>query len=98
MQRQTARSAGLSHLHSSQAFSSIEIRAIIQCDELAFQMTTSGVTIGLCQYTFGRRTTGPREQAPCPVHARVASSATTRGRAEKIPGPRHDRPCMEGAI
>jgi hypothetical protein len=29
MQRQTARSAGLSHLHSPQAFSSIEIRAII---------------------------------------------------------------------
>ncbi|MHC2627451.1 hypothetical protein ACVIU7_004982 [Bradyrhizobium liaoningense] len=35
----TARSAGLSHLHSPQALSSLEIRAINQCDELAFRMT-----------------------------------------------------------
>ncbi len=35
----TARSAGLSHLHSPQALSSLEIQAINQCDELAFRMT-----------------------------------------------------------
>src|SRR6185437_11553802 len=39
-----ARSAGLSHLHWPQALSFIEIRAIILCNELAFQMTSANST------------------------------------------------------
>ena len=38
----TARSAGLAHLHSPRALSSVEVRAINKCDEVAFQMTSLG--------------------------------------------------------